>query len=311
MINNDNIFHIFNYKVIFDPLHSFSKNNNIFHVVDVLSYHEVIHTPPTTLHFWSSLSSTFVNFIKQDTNQVYKFMYINNILLVTLITFYCLSSAAQLHPRIHSIPTGTESVNGSRVDGGCKVNLVQNFFCGDGSESFLTDDHDPVINTTDRNWASQLVTVRKNNRTFKFEYDHVIMSFFFLSPVSLTSIKLSLFKCPQWRIGPPNLTVYVSTFVDGTFINPGNNFILLAQSQDDQSSCSGLVSVTIPLKTDTQYKFWYIVVSFKHQPDIDWVYVGEVQFYDGPLQQSASITSKPGISIYILLVKPNSQHYIR
>ena len=282
--------------------------------MDVLSYHEVIHTPPTTLHFWSSLSSTFVNFIKQDTNQVYKFMYINNILLVTLITFYCLSSAAQLHPRIHSIPTGTESVNGSRVDGGCKVVVVQNLFCGDGSESFLTDDHDPVINTTDLNWASQLVTVRKNNRTFNFDYDHVIMFFLFLSPVSLTSIKLSLFKCPQWRIGPPNITVFANTGGDGTFLNPETDvasFVPLAQSQDDQSSCSGLVSVTIPLKTDTQYKIWYIVVSFKHQPDIDWVYVGEVQFYGGPLQPSASITSKPGISIYILLVKPNSQHYIR
>ena len=75
------------------------------------------------------------------------------------------------------IPIGTESVNGSRVDVGCK-DLVQKLFCGDGSESFLTDDHDPVINTTDRNWASQLVTVRKNNLTYHFDYDHVIMSFF-------------------------------------------------------------------------------------------------------------------------------------
>ena len=238
-------------------------------------------------------------------------MYINNILLVTLITFYCLSLAAQLHPRIYTIPRGTESVNGSRVDGGCK-DLVQKILCGDGSESFLTDDHDPVINTTDRNWASQLVTVRKNNRTFNFEYDHVIISFLFLSPVSLTSIKLSLFKCLQWRIGPSNITVYVSR--SAIFINPESavrRSILLAQSQDDQSSCSGLVSVTIPLKTDTQYEILHIMVSFKDQPDIDWVYVGEVQFYDGALQPSASITSKPGISTYILLVKPNSQHYIR
>ena len=236
-------------------------------------------------------------------------MYINNILLVTLITFYCLSSAAQLHPRIYSIPKGTQSVNGSRVDGGCKVIVVQKRFCGDGSESFLTDDHDPVINTTDRNWASQLVTVRKNNRTYNFEYDHVIISFLFLSPVSLTSIKLSLFKCPQWRIGHSNITVYASTRGGATFVNTDvDSSVPLAQSQDDQSSCSGLVSVTIPLKTDTQYKIWYIVVSFKDQPDIDWVYVGEVQFYDASSQPSASITSKPGISIFIL---PNSQYYIR
>ena len=109
-------------------------------------------------------------------------MYINNNYSFSNIN--CLSSAAQLHPRIHSIPKGTESVNGSRVDGGCKVIVVQKLSCGDGSESFLTDDHDPVINTTDRNWASQLVKVRKNNFTYNFEYDHVIMSFLFLSPVS-------------------------------------------------------------------------------------------------------------------------------
>ena len=48
------------YKMIFDHLYSFSKNNNVFHVVDVLSYHEVIHTPHTTLHFWSSLSGALV-----------------------------------------------------------------------------------------------------------------------------------------------------------------------------------------------------------------------------------------------------------
>ena len=160
------------------------------------------------------------------------------------------------------------------------------------------------------------MTVKKNNRTYNFEYDHVIMSFLFQSPVSLTSIKLSLFKCPQWRIGPPNITVYASTGGYGTFLNPEtdvfHSFTPLAQSQDDQSSCSGLVLVTIPLKTDTQYKNWYIVVSFEDQPDIDWVYVGEVQFYVAPSQPSASITSKPGISIqlYILLVKPNSQYYI-
>ena len=71
-------------------------------------------------------------------------------------------------------------MNGSCVDGGCKkVVVVQKLFCGDGSESFLTDDHDPVINITDRNWASQLVTVRKNNLTYNIEYDHVIMSFYF------------------------------------------------------------------------------------------------------------------------------------
>ena len=70
--------------------------------------------------------------------------------------------------------------------------------------------------------------------------------------------------------------MYASTSGDATFLNPEtdvDSFVRLAQSQDDQSS---------------------------DQPDIDWVYVGEVQFYDAPSQPSASLTSKPGISIYIL-----------
>ena len=203
-------------------------------------------------------------------------------------------------------------MNGSRVDGGCKVDIILHY-CGDGSESFLTDDDDPVINTTDPNWASELVTVRKNSATWHIPYDNAVLSFLFELPVSLTSIKLSLFKCPQWGIGPPNFTVYVDKKNDRNILNfdiKDRDTIPLAQFQDNQSSCNDLVTVTIPLKTDTQYKIWYIVVSFEAQPDIHWVYVGEVKFIDIPPQPSASITSKPGISLYILLVKPNSQYYV-
>ena len=155
--------------------------------------------------------------------------------------------------------------------------------------------------------------MRKNRGKWKIPYDYAVLSFLFQLPVSLTSIRLSLFKCPQWGIGAPNITVYVDKANDNNFLNfyTGNSDnIPLAQFQDDQVSCNGLVSVTIPLKIDTQYRIWYIVVSFEAQPDIDWVYVGEVQFIATPPQPSASITSKPGISLYILLVKPNSQYYV-
>ena len=190
-------------------------------------------------------------------------------------------------------------MNGSRVDGGYKVDIIHHF-CGDGSESFLTGDDDPVINTTDPNWAFELVTVRKNSGTWFIPYDYA--AFLFQLPVSLTSIKLILFKCPQWGIGAPNITVYVNKANDNNFVNfdtLDRDTIPLAQSQDDQVSCSGLVSVTIPLKTDTQYRIWYIVMSFEAQPDIDWVYVGEVRFFGTAPQPSASITSKPGISCLI------------
>ena len=154
------------------------------------------------------------------------------------------------------------------------------------------------------------MTVRKNNGTWFIPYDYAVLSFLFQLPVSLTSIRLSLFKCPQWGIGVPNITVYVNKANDNNFLNfytLDRDTIPLAQSQDDQVSCSGLVSVTIPLKTDTQYRIWYIVMSFEAQPDIDWVYVDEVRFFGTARQPSASITSKPGIPLYIL---PNSQYYV-
>ena len=204
-----------------------------------------------------------------------------------IICFYYLSLAAQLHPRLHKIPEGTESVNGSRVDGGCKGNVIQHF-CGDDSESFLTDGVNPVINTTDPNWASELVTVRKNNVTWNTPYDHVVLTFVFEPPVSLKSIRLNLFQCPQWGIGAPNVTVYARNSLYGGFFDnfypEVHHTVVLAQLQDVQSSCNDLVPVTIPLETDTQYNIWYIIVSFEPQPDIDWVYMGEVQFFDTPPQ---------------------------
>ena len=213
-----------------------------------------------------------------------------------IICFYYLSSAAQLHPNIHKIPEGTESVNGSRADGGCMGNVTHHY-CGNSRESFLTDGVNQVINTTDPNWASELVTVRKNNVTWNIQYDHVLLVFVFNSKVSLKSIRLNLFQCPQWGIGAPNIAVYAKNSQSGDFVNfylEKHDTVVLAQLQDVQSSCNDLVPVTIPLETYTQYNTWYIVVSFEPQPDIDWVYMGEVQFFD-TLPQPPPLASRPSI----------------
>ena len=60
----------------------------------------------------------------------------------------------------------------------------------------------------DPNWASELVTVRKNSGTAAIPYNRVLLTFTFNQFVSLTSIRMILFKCPQWGIGAPNITVY-------------------------------------------------------------------------------------------------------
>ena len=189
-------------------------------------------------------------------------------------------------------------MNGSRVDGGCKIK-VQKHFCSYCNESFLTDGGNPEINTTDPNWASTLVTMRKRNSTMNIPYDHVVLAFIFQPPVLLTSITLSLFQCPQWGIGAPNIILYAYMGNGGILPNlniEDRNTILLPQTQDNQSSCNYLVPVTILVGTNTQYKLWYIVMSFEHHPDIDWVNVGEVEFIGTPPQPLPSIFSKHTIS---------------
>ena len=173
-------------------------------------------------------------------------------------------------------------MNGSRVDGGCKAPMMG--LCGTWKIGFLIDDNIPVLNMSVTNWASELVTVRKNNGTAAIPYDHVVLTFVFQNPQLLKSVKLNLFKCTQWGIGAPNITVYgeASARMVHLDFDSRDSIIPLAQSQDVQSSCDSLVPVTIPLKTGKQYQMLYIVVSFEAQTAIDWVHVGEVQFFDTP-----------------------------
>ena len=175
-------------------------------------------------------------------------------------------------------------MNGSLVGGGCDLNITESF-CSTGNESFINDGNIPMLNTTDPNWASELVTVRKNSDTKKNPYDHVVLTFAFQSPVSLTSINMSLFNCPQWSIGAPNITVYAKKEATGLFSFDAKDTgtIFLRQTQGIWSSCDSLVPVTIPLKKGKLYQIWYIVVSFEPQPATDWVHVGEVQFFNGSL----------------------------
>ena len=163
-------------------------------------------------------------------------------------------------------------MNGSDVNGGCPEPPSIDRLCGNqgtGSISYLIDDNVPVLNTAALNWASQLVTVRKNSPTVAIPYDHVLLAFDYNTPVLLILVELNLFYCPEWNIGAPNITVYVDED-GGHFINgylegsPGiavrGNVVL-----SSQSSCDSLLPVRIPLEnTTTQHHTWYIVVSWDH-----------------------------------------------
>ena len=68
------------------------------------------------------------------------------------------------HCYILYIPKGIEAVNGSHDKGGCDVNI-------NAYGNFLTDGMNPVLNITDPNWVSELVTVIKNNSMPHIPYD--------------------------------------------------------------------------------------------------------------------------------------------
>ena len=188
---------------------------------------------------------------------------------------------------IHLVPQGTESVNGSDVGIGCQGGITAIFgviFCGHPlapSTSYLTDGIIPNIDTSDLNWASQLVTVKKNNATINIPYDHVVLVFDTLSAMSLTSVELDMFICPQWNIGAPNITVYADE--NGYTIyryNVNDNRILFGGTVTLSQSChicNSLSTVRIPLQNTQPSFIWYIVVRFESSPCIEWVHIGEVR----------------------------------
>ena len=187
------------------------------------------------------------------------------------------------------VPQGIESVNGSDVNMGCTSPLVDSggvMICNstDCPSSYLLDGNSPAIDTSTSGWASQLVTVRKNEGVAGFiTFHHVVLTFGFDTAVSVTSIELDLFLCPEWNIGAPVIDVYgdgnrdldLRTLQHLTFL--GNSY-----NQPSQSSCDSLSTVSIPLQddaTNSSYLTVHIVIEITENDNIEWVHVGEVRFF--------------------------------
>ena len=193
------------------------------------------------------------------------------------------------------LPTHHESVNGSNITMGCASPLVDRggvMVCN-SSESYLVDGCSPAIETSTTNWASQLVTVRKVSDDAQILFDHVLLTFGFNTAVSLTAIELDLFLCPGWNIGAPSIAVAANNNSDLIF-----SFDVEALTDDytpSNSSCDSLSTVSIPLQGDSSYLTWYILVTFPPHEDIQWVHVGEVRFWNGPVavHPSNGCTPKP------------------
>ena len=207
------------------------------------------------------------------------------------------------------IPQGIESVNGSNVATGCTSPLVDSggvMVCG--SQSYLVDGCSPDIDTSTSDWASQLVTVRRNEGTPGIHYPHVLLTFGFDTAVSLTGIEMDLFNCPDWNIGIP----YIAVFLNPDYnLAASSNIILyslpfaFAGYGSLQSSCDSLSTVTISVSSFLSGSYAatvYILVDLSFSP-IQWVHVGEVRFIgiDSPTRlQSTPLSSPSTLSLPVL-----------
>ena len=179
------------------------------------------------------------------------------------------------------VPQGIESVNRSDVNMGCTISaLVESggvMVCSCGS--IILDGISPTINTSTNtsDWASQLVTVRKNKQTTEIPYDYVLLTFGFDTAVSLTGIELDMFICPEWNIDAPVITVFAD--VENNLVFNGGSGLQFENYTPSQSSCNSLSTVTISLGGILTGRTWHIVAQgFPEFSPIEWVHVGEVRF---------------------------------
>ena len=201
---------------------------------------------------------------------------------------------------IQVVPDGIESVNGSNVNVGCTSPLVDSggvMVCE--SISHLVDGYSPDIDTNTSDWASQLVTVRKNDSTAGagFQFSHVLLTFGFPTNVSLIGVELDLFLCSEWNIGASYIYVYGDDNSDLVLQSPeSTNFF--ASKSVSETSCDSLTTVSI---SPTQYHVrdfhhtWHIVVE---QKDVEWLHVGEVRLLGIP--EPSTCISTPSSSIGML-----------
>ena len=148
------------------------------------------------------------------------------------------------------------------------------------SRSYLVDGCSPDINTSTSDWASQLVTVRRDGGNEYVTFAHVLLTFGFDTAVSLTGIEMDLFLCPDWGIGAPSIAVYLNQNYNLSSTDIFTFPFVFADDNSLQSSCDSLSPVTISGGSFLSYPYRtiHILVTLSHHPSIEWVHVREVRF---------------------------------
>ena len=180
---------------------------------------------------------------------------------------------------VQVVPEGIRAVNGSSTDMGCTLFYIA---LGDvmtcTSLSYLVDGVSPDIDTNTPDWASQLVTVRRNKGTADIPFAHVLLTFGFDTAVNLTGIEMDLFLCPDWGIGAQRIRVYVNEEYNLAFRFGRLPFLRFVQPS--QSSCDTLTTVHLSGSTlsVSSYRTIHIIVDLSYNSSIQWVHIGDVRF---------------------------------
>ena len=160
---------------------------------------------------------------------------------------------------------------------GCTSALVDS---GDvmtcNSQSYLVDGCSPDIDTSTSDWASQLVTVRRNEGNVALPFAHILLTFGFDTAVSLTGIEIDLFLCPDWGIGAQRIRVYLNEEYNLAFVF-GLSFLPFVEPS--QSSCDSLTTVHLSgdILSSSHHTF-HILMDLPYQSSIEWVHIGDVRF---------------------------------
>ena len=118
---------------------------------------------------------------------------------------------------------------------------------------------------------------------FFINNNHVLLTFTFDTPVTLTFVEMDFFLCPEWNINAPYVTIYGGGDV---FVlnSQGTNSDFIASYRPSNTSCGCLSTVSVPLQLgEPSYAIWHIIVSFYYQPEAEWVHIGEIRFPNKPL----------------------------
>ena len=172
-------------------------------------------------------------------------------------------SSVESRPIFHTLPLERVSIFGSQADGRCNSTSVVNDMNICNGTSVLNDGVTPTLYGVSEDpsseWASQLFTMRRSGT------DTISLIFQLSSVLNHNRVEVAVFNCPQRGIYAPSIGVYSFSY---------KRTIKSLQ----HTSCDHLIKFCLDFNLSTTLQFF--VLEFPYQTDSDYVFLGEVTFYD-------------------------------